>query len=69
MLALQKGLITAFVYQLAMNGTRLGLYDYLRRSVSSHFEGAEKNFFVNISLAVRVLCCFPIITFTGCTRL
>jgi len=30
-LALQKGLLSAYCYQLAMNGTRLGLFDHLKR--------------------------------------
>lgn len=52
LVALQKGLTTAYLYQLAMNGTRLGLYDYLKRGVSAASPDLEKNFAVNVVLGV-----------------
>jgi len=48
--ALQKGLTAAWMYQIAMNGTRLGSYDALKRLVASQGQGHEKMFFVQVAL-------------------
>ena len=34
---MQKGLLSAYFYQIAMNGTRLGMFDHLKRIANSTF--------------------------------
>lgn len=49
--ALQKGLVPGIAYQCALNGTRLGLYNYLKQTMVAEGaqEGTSSFFFLNVA--------------------